>query len=134
MKNTNTTLGRKAKSGAGKNEGLYKPKTAKNQMGDNASFAFNGQMGDGVNKSGDRWAGNHTGLKMKENYGLKESQRRGTASDSHADRMDSIGPSVTKDPERMTVATASQGGVTEEHGKVPHIANPDAIYISKASR
>ena len=47
----NTTLNRKTSFEHGKNEGLYKPKTARNQSGDGADFAFNGQMGDDVNKS-----------------------------------------------------------------------------------
>ena len=131
----NTTLARKPSNTMHKNVGEHKPRTARNQEGDGASFAFNGQMGDGVNrKELSHQSGNPTGLTMRENYGLKQSARRGNASDCHEDRMTKIGPSATKDPNRYTVATASQGGVTEEHGKRPHVSNPDAIYITKAAR
>ena len=135
----NTTLGRKAKTGLEKNEGLYKPRTAKNQMGDGADFAFNGQMGDGVNRASDRGVcANPLAHMVKNpdsiNYGLKESQRKGTASDSHEDRMDKIGPSATKDANRLTIATASQGHPVEAHKEAKRFGNPDKIYITKAER
>jgi hypothetical protein len=124
-----------------KNQGFDKPKRTASQAGDGADFAFNGQMGDGVNGHGTngRHAGNPLGHLVKNpdaiNHGLYESQRRGTASDSTGDRMESIGPSATRDPNRHTVATASQGHPIESgYGRVPHIANPDAIYITKAER
>ena len=134
MKNTNTTLGRKASNTMKKNEGLYKPKTARNQMGDGADFAFNGQMGDGVNRAGDR------GMCAKPmahlvknpdsiNHGLYESQRRGTASDSTGDRMASVGPSATRDPNKLTIATASQGHPVGKERALPRFPNPDAINV-----
>ena len=135
----NTTLGRKARNDMHK-EIEHAPRTAKNQSGDGASFAFNGQMGDGVNRSATthRFAGSPTSHLAKNpdsiNHGLIEKNRKGNASDSTHDRLESVGPSATKDGLRHTVATASQGGVTEDHGKVPHIANPDSIYITKAAR
>ena len=134
MKNTkNTTLGRKTSTGLHKNEGFNKPVRRASQAGDGADFAFNGQMGDGVNRSSTthRYAGNQVGLMAKENYGHKTF--KGNESDCHADRMEKIGPSVTKDPEHMTIATASQGHPIESgYNKVPHVANPDKIYITKA--
>jgi hypothetical protein len=134
----NTTLGRKHTTGLEKNEGLYKPRTAKNQMGDGADFAFNGQMGDGVNKAGNRFAGNPHGHLVKNsdsiNHGMSAAARRGNASDCHTERMEAVGPSATRDPERYTIATASQGHNIEAHDRVPHIVNPDAIYIKKATR
>ena len=128
----NTTLARKPGNTLHKNEGTSHEPRRRDQAGDGADFAFNGQMGDGVNGHGTngRHSGNHSGLKMKENYG--QGPRHGNKSDSGDERH--IGPSATKDPNRYTVATAAQGGVTEAHGKVPHIANPDAIYITKATR
>ena len=74
MKNTkNTTLGRKATFDQGKNEGLYKPRRTASQSGDGADFAFNGQMGNGVNREdghyNGRHAGNQMGLTMRENFG-----------------------------------------------------------------
>ena len=102
MKNTkNTTLARKPKNDMTKNEGLYKPRRTASQAGDGADFAFNGQMGDGVNRESNRWSGNQSGLTMKERY--SEGPRRGNASDSGDER--NIGPSVTKDPHKLTIAT-----------------------------
>jgi hypothetical protein len=123
----NTTLGRKASNNMTKDAGLYKPKTAKSQMGDGADFAFNGQMGDGVNGHGTngRLAGNHSGLSMKENYG--SGPRRGNESDSGDER--GIGPSVTKDPKKMTIATASQGHNIGKETGVKRFPNPDAINV-----
>ena len=134
----NTTLNRKTSFEHGKAEGLYKPKTARNQTGDGADFAFNGQMGDGVNGHGTlgRYAGNAHSHLVKNpdsiNHGLIASNRRGNASDSSHDRLESVGPSVTRQPNTHTIATASQGHPVEAHDKVPHIANPDSIYIRKA--
>ena len=105
----NTTLGRKASNTMKANEGLYKPKTAKNQMGDGADFAFNGQMGDGVNRAGDRgMCANPMGHMVRNpdaiNHGMKSFARRGNTSDSSVDRMESIGPSVTRDKLKQTIS------------------------------
>ena len=117
-----------------KNAGLDKPKRLSDQAGDGESFAFNGQMGDGVNRSAstDRFAGNQSGLTMRENYGHKTF--KGNESDCHTDRMERIGPSATRDKEKMTMATASQGGVLGAGFKCPTVGNPDKIYITKATR
>jgi hypothetical protein len=131
----NTTLARKATTGLERNSGVSRSTARVSQQGDGAAFAFNGQMGDGVNHSEKthRFAGNQVGLTMKENYGLKTI--KGNASDCHADRMERIGPSATKDSEHMTIATASQGHPIESgYNKVPHVANPDKIYITRAAR
>lgn len=137
----NTTLGRKTATGLHKNEGLYKPKTAKNQMGDGADFAFNGQMGDGVNKSKDthKHCYNPMSHLLKHdtdriNFGLDEKNRRGTAEDSIHDRHENIGPSVTRDPDRKTVSTAAGDHPVSSGMKHPHISNPDSIYMRKAER
>ena len=136
----NTTLGRKTGNTMKSNEGLYRPKTAVNQKGDGADFAFNGQMGDGVNRGHGRehLCANPLAHLVKNpdsiNHGLKASQRKGTASDSHGDRMSSIGPSATKDPNRLTISTASEGHPVGKHEAVRQFKNPDAIYITKAER
>jgi hypothetical protein len=137
----NTTLGRSKKTGLAKNQGVAKSTARVSQTGDGADFAFNGQMGTGVNRmhGRDSVCVNPYAHLVKNpdmiNHGLYQSQRKGTASDSTGDRMESIGPSATKDPNRLTVATASQGHPIESgYGKVPHVANPDKIYITKAAR
>lgn len=125
----NTSLGRKASNDMKAGEGKYLPKTAKNQQGDGADFAFNGQMGDGVNRrTGDtngRWSGNQVGLAAKENYG--SGPRRGNQSDSGDER--GIGKSVTRDKEKMTIATASQGMNVGKESTATRFKNPDAINV-----
>ena len=123
----NTTLARKPSNTVKKDSGTSHEPRRNDQAGDGADFAFNGQMGDGVNRSGNRYAGNHSGLTMRENYGNRNV--RGNDSDCHTDRMTSIGPSVTRDGEKMTIATAKQGhNVGKEHG-IKRFPNPDAINV-----
>ena len=123
----NTTLARKPSNTLKKDSGTSHEPRRNDQAGDGADFAFNGQMGDGVNRSGNRYAGNHSGLAARENYGNRTV--RGNDSDCHTDRMTSIGPSVTRDGEKMTIATAKQGhNVGKEHG-VKRFPNPDAINV-----
>jgi hypothetical protein len=125
----NTTLGRKAKEDMVKGAGEYKPRRTASQSGDGADFAFNGQMGDGVNRDGNRYAGNQSGLKAKENYGTKAFARRGNTSDQSVDRMESVGPSATRDKLKQTIATAKEGGKIDGGTKVKRPPNPDAIYV-----
>jgi len=137
----NTTLGRKASNTMKKNSGVSHSTARVSQLGDGAAFAFNGQMGTGVNRMHGR---EHLCVNPMAhmvhnpdsiNHGLIESNRRGNASDSSHDRMESVGPSATRDANRHTVATASQGHPIESgYNKVPHVANPDKIYITKAER
>ena len=89
-----------------------------------ANLDFDGMAGDGVNRSGNRFAGNHSGEQMKENFGNKTF--KGNASDSPL----AVGPSVTKDPLKTTISTASQGHPTHAGGtSVRRPPNPDAIYV-----
>ena len=107
------------------------------QRGDGESFAFNGQMGDGVNRSATthRFAGNQAGLTARVNYGLNAIARKGNASDSSQERREHTGPSVTKDPNRLTIATAAQmGGCIDGGAERKSPANPDKIYFGKAER
>ena len=46
----NTTLNRKPQEEMSKGAGEYRPRKTASQSGDGADFAFNGQMGDGVNR------------------------------------------------------------------------------------
>jgi hypothetical protein len=121
----NTTLGRKPSNDMVKNAGLVKPRRRSDQSGDGADFAFNGQMGDGVNRAPNRYAGNHSGQTMRENYGTGPA--RGNASSSPID----VGPGATHDAKQMTIATASQGGRIDGGAAVKKPANPDSIYMGK---
>ena len=141
MKHTkNTTLSRTASYTMHKNQGVGHSTARVSQRGDGADFAFNGQMGDGVNKRHGREDGSmnpHAHMVKNPdriNHGIIEANRKGNASDSHADRMDSVGPSVTRDPNRMTIATALQGHPVTPHKQALRFKNPDAIYMSKAER
>ena len=140
-KNTkNTTLSRGASNTMHKLQGVSHSTARVSQRGDQADFAFNGQMGDGVNKrhGGEDGCMNPHAHMVKDpdriNHGLIDSNRKGNASDSHADRMNSVGPSVTRDSNRMTIATASQGHPVTAHKEAKRFKNPDAIYMSKAER
>ena len=131
----NTTLSRKATNDMTKNEGLYKPKTARDQMGDGADFAFNGQMGDGVNRdnSRDGLCVNPYSRMVRNpdaiNAGEFASSRRGNTSDQSRDRMERVGPSATRDEMKLTIATAA-GGRNVGAMKAPRkFANPDAINV-----
>ena len=63
---------------------------------------FDGMAGNGVNRSGDRFAGNQTGLTMKENFG--NGPRKASANSEAS--MHDHGPSVTKDAYRTAPDTA----------------------------
>jgi hypothetical protein len=128
----NTTLGRKPSNTLKKNSGTSHEARRSDQSGDGEDFAFNGQMGDGVNRSASthRFAGNQSGLSMAENYG--SGPRKGNESDSGDERK--IGPSATKDSHRLTIATAGQGGRIDGGAEARCPANPDKIYIAKAQR
>ena len=131
----NTTLGRKPTSEMKKGVGEYKPRRTASQSGDGEEFAYNGQMGDGVNRAGDRGLcrNPHAGLVKNPdaiNHGTQAFARRGNTSDQSVDRMESVGPSVTRDKMKMTIATASQGHPTHPGGtSVKRPPNPDAIYV-----
>ena len=87
------------------------------------SLAFDGMAGDGVNRAGNKYAGNRSGQKAKENYGNKTF--KGNASDSFT----GVGPSVTRDPAKKTIATASQGGRINGGTTVKKPGNADKINV-----
>jgi hypothetical protein len=84
---------------------------------------FDGMAGDGVNRTSNKYSGNHSGLTAKENYGNKTFT--GNASDSAMD----VGPSATKDPKKMTIATAAQGGKIQGGATAKGFGNPDKINV-----
>jgi hypothetical protein len=127
----NTTLARKPANTMSKNEGFDMPKRRSDQSGDGADFAFNGQMGDGVNREANRWAGNQVGLTMRENYGMSAAARKGNASDSIQERREQTGPSVTRDPVKKTISTAAEGHNIGRETTARRFANPDSIYMGK---
>lgn len=121
----NTTVNRKPGNTMKKNAGTSSEPRRSNQAGDGEDFAFNGQMGDGVNRAPNRFAGNQVGLSAKENYGM--GPRKGNMSDSGNER--AIGKSATKDPKKMTIATASEGKNVGKETMARGFKNPDAINV-----
>ena len=123
----NTTLGRKPGNDMKKDAGLVKPVRRSDRSGDGADFAYNGQMGDGVNRASNPYAKNawsgHSNDGRTVNFG--RGPTKGNASSAAMD----IGPSATKDPKKMTIATASQGGIIGAGFKCPSYGNPDAINV-----
>ena len=122
---SNTTLSRKPGNDMKKNQGFQTATRKSDQAGDGEDFAFNGQMGDGVNRAKNRFAGNQVGLSLRENYGM--GPRVGNKSDSGDER--GIGKSVTRDKEKMTIATASQGHNVGKETTATRFKNPDAINV-----
>lgn len=125
----NSTLGRKPSNDMKKNQGVSKSVARVSQTGDGEAFAFNGQMGTGVNRdratdrySHNQWSG-HSNDGRDVNKGM--GPRVGNASSSAM----KVGPSATRDPHAMTIATASQGGRIDGGASVRMPTNPDKIYI-----
>ena len=131
----NTTLSRKSGNTMKKNEGMYMPHTRADQKGDGADFAFNGQMGDGVNRDESRaglcWNPNAHLVANPDriNHGTFAASRRGNTSDQSRDRMERIGPSATRDEMQMTMSTAAQGHNIGAMKAPKKFANPDAINV-----
>lgn len=122
----NSTLSRKPGHDMKKNVG-YQPATRRSdQSGDGEDFAFNGQMGDGVNRMKDTGVcrNPHTiGPRAdSQNYGL--GPRTGNASSSPK-----MGAKAA-----MTIATAAQGGKIAGGASAHCPANPDKIYMSSYQR
>lgn len=91
------------------------------------NLSFDGMAGDGVNRAANKYAGNQSGLTMKERYSA--GPRKGNASGSSIEQ--GIGPSATRDKHKLTIATAAQGGKING-GAAPHCpSNPDKIYYGK---
>lgn len=130
----NTTLNRKPSNTMKPGEGKSMPRTRSDQSDNGADFAFNGQMGDGVNR-GDRHDiyDNPYGHLVKNpdsiNHGNLASSRRGNTSDQSIDRMERVGPPATRDAMKMTIADSAQGHNVGQSVRVPRFANPDAINV-----
>lgn len=92
-----------------------------------SNLDFDGMSGTGVNRDGNKYAGNQSGLTARENYG--RGPTKGNQSDSGIER--GIGPSVTGDPHKKTIATAGQGG--RINGGAARKAWPNADKINVGS-
>jgi hypothetical protein len=94
-----------------------------------SNLDFDGMAGDGVNRMKNKYAHNtwsgHSNDGRDVNKGLMQSQRTGNASSSPM----KVGPSVTRDPHRLTIATAAGGVPVEGNMTVPKFGNPDKINV-----
>jgi len=123
----NSTLSRKPGNDMKKDQGLYKPVRGASQMGDGEDFAFNGQMGDGVNRAKNiyahnQWSG-HSNDGRDVDFGRGPTRGNQSSSPRHG------GMSVTRDPHKMTIATASQGGRIDGGAMCKGFPNPDSINV-----
>jgi hypothetical protein len=92
---------------------------------------FDGMAGDGVNRARNAYAHNqwsgHSNDGRLVNFGLMQSQRKGNASSSPM----KVGPSVTRDPHAMTIATAAGPKPVSGNMSVPKFANPSKINVGR---
>ena len=105
----NSTLGRKPGNDMKANASTVKPRMGADQR--DSGLASSGMAGDGVNRMKNDRGYCHNPYTIGDksdriNKGLMQSQRKGNASSAP----DKVGPSVTKDPHKLTIATAAQGG------------------------
>jgi hypothetical protein len=125
----NTTLSRKPTNDMKKNSGFQPDSRRSDQSGDGEDFAFNGQMGDGVNrsKSTERFAGNQSDQAMKENYGM--GPRKGNIDkDSRADTLDKV-------PYSTAAGGLIDGGRKwEPKAGQNYTGNADKIYVGSGPR
>ena len=123
----NSTLGRKPGNDMKANASTVKPRVSANQH--DSGLASSGMAGDGVNRRND---GGHCdnpytiGARSDRiNKGLMQSQRTGNASSSPM----KVGPSATKDPHQMTIATAKGGKIDGGASRKPYPGAPDKINV-----
>lgn len=124
----NTTLSRKPGNDMKKGVGLVQPRARANQSGDGEDFAFNGQMGDGVNRAKNPYAHNqwsgHSNDGRTVNYG--SGPRVGNASSSATHE---TAHPATHDKLQLTVATASGKKPVEGPFTHMHFDDPDKINV-----
>jgi hypothetical protein len=126
MKN-NSTLSRKPSNDMKKNAGLVKPVRRSDQSGDGADFAFNGQMGDGVNRMSDngRCRNPYTIGDRADKQNVGQGPRKGNESSSSI--MGGKSPN-------LTIATAAQGHNLGTGFSCPAVGNADKIYLGLGPR
>ena len=124
----NSTLGRKPGNDMKANASTVKPRVSANQH--DSGLASSGMAGDGVNrmKNDSGYCHNPYSIGDKSdriNKGLMQSQRTGNASSSPM----KVGPSATRDPHQMTIATARGGRIDGGASRKPYPGAPDKINV-----
>lgn len=123
----NSTLSRKPGHDMKKDQGLYKPVRGASQMGGGAELAFEGMMGDGVNRAKNPYA--HNQWSGHSNDGRDVNFGRGPTVGNKSSAPREGGVSVTKDKHAMTIATAGQGKNIGSNFSCPSYGNPDKINV-----
>jgi hypothetical protein len=113
-----------AKNDMKKNVGLTSPRNKSDVTGNDYGLASSGMLGKGVNRADNRFAGNYSGLTMREDYGM--GPRKGNASSSATH--DTAHP-ATFDKLQKTVSTAAGKKPVEGPFEHLHFANPDKINV-----
>lgn len=88
-------------------------------------MAFDGMAGTGVNRAGNKYAGNYSGLVAKENYGA------GPTKGGALSQPTGPGKPATRDAYRTAPATAAQGGRINGGATVKSPANSDKINVGR---
>lgn len=88
-------------------------------------MAFDGMAGTGVNRAGNKYAGNYCGMTAKENYG------RGPTKGGALSQPTGPGKPATRDAYRTAPATAAQGGRITGGATVKCPANSDKINVGR---
>ena len=88
-------------------------------------MAFDGMAGTGVNRAGNKYAGNNSGLVAKEHYGA------GPTKGGALSQPTGPGKPATRDAYRTAPATAAQGGRINGGATVKSPANSDKINVGR---
>lgn len=88
-------------------------------------MAFDGMAGTGVNRAGNKYAGNYSGLVAKEHYGAGPTKGGALSQPTGA------GKPATRDAYRTAPATAAQGGRITGGATVKCPANSDKINVGR---
>ena len=122
---SNSTLGRKPSNDMKANASTVKPRVGADQK--DKGLAAAGMMGDGVNrmKGGSHCANPYTIGDKATSINKGMGPRKGNASSSAMN----VGPSATRDPHKLTIATAKGGRIDGGAARKPFAGTPDKINV-----
>lgn len=122
---SNSTLGRKPSNDMKANASTVKPRVGADQR--DQGLAAAGMAGNGVNRmSGGSHCHNPYSIGAKaDSINKGAGPRKGNASSSAMN----VGPSATKDPHKLTIATAKGGKINGGAARKPFAGSPDKINV-----
>ena len=127
---TNSTLGRKPGNDMKSNMGREPVRSRADQSGDGADFAFNGQMGDGVNRSKSTDCYSYNQQSGHSNDGRLINKGMGPRTGNASSSPQTLG--APKKP--LTIATAAQGHNIGAAVMPKSPANPNKINVGAGPR